>query len=142
MLLQRLADYAANQEVQLPKLHQMMPIRWLIDLDEKGGFQGFAMTSGSNKKNDRGKLFVAPSVAKTSGIKANLLADNVEYVLGIARDAEAKGADKVPLRHQAFRDEIARCEAATQHPGITAVRTFLETFDPANCPLPEGFGIR
>jgi CRISPR-associated protein Csd1 len=142
MLLQRLADYAANQDDQLPKLHQLMPIRWLIDLDERGSFQGFSQTSGSTKKNDRGKLFVAPAVARTVGIKANLLADNAEYVLGIARDPEAKGADKVPLRHRAFRDLIGNCAAATSDPGIKAVLTFLENFDPTFYPLPEGFDAK
>ncbi|MBC7544030.1 MAG: type I-C CRISPR-associated protein Cas8c/Csd1, partial [Candidatus Sericytochromatia bacterium] len=142
MLLQRLAEYAANQDDQMPKLYQEMPIRWLIDLTAEGQFQGFAMTVGDGKKTDRGKRYVAPSVSRTVDIKANLLADNGEYVLGANRDPAGGASEKVQRRHKAFRDVIVQCAEATKAPCLQAVQAFLVSLEQAQCPLPEGFDAK
>lgn len=136
MLLEKLSQYAGSLDLP-PAMYAKTPIRWLIDLDEKGQLIGFVQTSSEKKKgkSDRGKEYEAPHLAKTSGIKAKLLADNGEYVFGLARDSTKR--KRVDDRHRAFVEQVKACLAATQEETLRAVMNFLEQLDISKLNLPE-----
>lgn len=137
MLLKRLVDYSQRIEPS-PVGYLKMPIKWIIDLDLNGNFLGMVSTSSeSGKRRDRGKEYLAPHVGKTSGIKSRLLAENGEYVLGIARDE--KNLKKAKKRHQAFIEQIRRCADDTQEPNVIAVLSFLNKLPLAEHEIPEDF---
>ena len=104
MLLERLADYAGRLDELAPAMYIKTPIRWLIDLKPSGTLVGFVRTEGTGRKNDRGKVFAAPHAMRTStAVRPKLLADNGEYVLGVARkedrgarEAESWAGPKMP----------------------------------------------
>lgn len=145
MLLQALREYAKRGEgggsaSALPSMYQETPIKWLIDLDKDGNLlePGFITLVGDEgKKGDRGKRFAAPHAMKTVAIRAKLLVDNGEYVLGVARE-KSKPA-RVKDCHEAFVEEIRKCARGTRVPSVQAVLRFLENLDLDRMKLPEGF---
>ena len=143
MLLKRLVDYAVRLDHEsgtekLPPGYQQVPIRWLIELDMNGRFQGPSRTTdGSGSKRDRGKRFVAPDLMRSSGIRAKLLADNAEYVLG--RGKPESDPEKVRKRHEAFKNLVADCAEVTGLPEVQAVQHFLEQLNREELDLTENF---
>lgn len=136
MLLQKLSEYSQRLDDLAPFGYDKISIRWLINLDAEGNFLGFITTS-SGKKNDRGKVFLAPAVMKSVNIKASLLVGNGEYVLGKPRDpAKIK---RVLDCHQAFVQQVQECVAATQLPQVKAVHRFLTSLNLEALPLPDDF---
>lgn len=132
MLLERLGEYAAREGKEIPPaMYESIPIKWLVDLDVEGEFQGLVATSGDEKrKNDRGKEYLAPAVIRSSGIKPRLLADRVDYALGLV---EAGAGEKRQRRaneaHQAFVELVTACARATRLPEVIAVEKFLRDLD-------------
>jgi CRISPR-associated protein Csd1 len=137
MLLEKLSEYAGRVEIA-PPMYQETPIRWLIELDPQGNFLNFVPTSsGAEGKRDRGKRFPAPHIGKSSGIRAKLLTENLEYVLGVPRPGTAGSKlRKVQERHHAFVEEVRRCAEATREPAVQAVLKFLQNWDPRSARLP------
>lgn len=138
MLLKRLVEYSTRSEsaTATPTMYIKTPVRWLLDLDKAGLLQGFVQTS-SGKKNDRGKELLAPTIGRASGIKAKLLCDNGEYVLGLARDPTK--ADRVAECHRAFHDLARQCAEETGLPAVRAVNCFVEHLSGVQLEIPEGF---
>ncbi len=136
MLLQKLREYSQRLEDLAPPGYNPTPIRWLINLDGEGNFLGFITTS-SGRKNDRGKVFLAPSVMKSVNVKASLLVGNGEYVLGKPRSSSK--TERVAQCHEAFIQEVRNCAAATQNPQVQAVLEFLESSDLKSLSLPADF---
>ncbi len=134
MLLERLREYSNRLDLP-PTMYDKMRIKWLIDLDVKGEFLRFVPTVGTGKKNDPGKEYMAPHIGKTSEVKARLLAENGEYVLGIARDPEK--TQKVAERHQAFVKEVRQCATVTGEPAVQAVLRFLDHLNLGKLPIPK-----
>ncbi len=135
MLLQRLRDYSDFDRP--PTMYDRMRIKWLIALDRQGRFLGFVRTESEGKRGERGKEFFAPHIGKTSGVEARLLAENAEYVLGIARDRQKQA--RARRCHEAFVKRVRDCGVATTEPSVNAVLRFLEGLDLDKLPLPEGF---
>ena len=139
MLLEKLRHYAGRLNLP-PPMYQKAPIRWLIDLDQSGNLvgNGLTMTTGGRKgKNDRGKEYEAPHVGRAAGIRAKLLADTGEYVLGIARDP--KKQSRVDECHKAFIERVRACAAETEEPSVIAVLKFLEGSTHNSFVLPDDF---
>jgi CRISPR-associated protein Csd1 len=136
MLLKKLCEYSQRLDDLAPFGYDKTPIRWLINLDAGGNFLGFITTS-SGRRNDWGKVFFAPVVMKSVNVKASLLVDNAEYVLGKPRDpAKIK---RVQECHLAFKKQVQDCAVATQNPQVQAVLNFLESLDLHALALPEDF---
>ncbi|MDV0445547.1 hypothetical protein MmiAt1_11300 [Methanimicrococcus sp. At1] len=104
MILQALYEYyqrkAALPDSQIaPEGWQKKEIPYIIVLDADGRFITIEDTREGEGKNIRTKQFLVPAeVKKTSGIKANLLWGNVEYVFGIItpkNEKEAKTKNKI-----------------------------------------------
>jgi CRISPR-associated protein Csd1 len=139
MLLEKLSEYADRLDLP-PTMYLKTPIRWLIDLDQEGNFLGFVATEGKGGKNDRGKEFLAPHAARSSGVKAKLLADNGEYVLGIARaESKPEWVKRVKECHRQFVELVKKSVEATHEPAVMAVYQFLERLPASALSLPEGF---
>jgi CRISPR-associated protein Csd1 len=137
MLLQRLGEHAAGLDLA-PTMYLRTAIRWLLDLDSAGKLLGPPVrTEGGGGKNDRGKEFLAPHRERTVAVVPKLLADNAEYVLGIARDP-AKQA-RVNRCHEAFVALVRDCAAKTKHPPVQAVARFYEAYRRGSVRLPEDF---
>lgn len=137
MLLERLQDHAARLELE-PPMYVRRPIRWLIDLDRTGRLLGTPIrTVGRGGANDPGKDYVAPHVGKTSGIAAKLLAENGEYVLGLARDPKKQA--RVNRCHEAFVALIRDCAEKTGHPAVVAVARFYDTYIRGSLCMPDDF---
>ena len=62
-------------------------------------------------------------VTRTVGVKAKLLVDTAEYVLGIARETSKPA--RVAQAHQAFIDLVEECARTVGEPAVGAVRAFL-----------------
>src|SRR2546427_117885 len=134
MLLEKLCEYAERLDLP-PTMYVKTAIRWLIDLDLQGNCYGFVPTEGRGGKRDRGKAMLAPHVLRTSSaIRAKVLADNGEYVLGVARE-ESKPAQVVKC-HVDFVDLVKQCADATQEPMVQAVFQFLERLSVTSLTLP------
>lgn len=111
-----------------PSGYQMQPIKGIIRLDASGTFLGIDLTDGGLGNKDRGKRYPAPDIVRAAGIRAKLLVDNAEYVLGFAR---REGDKKVVDRHAAFIAEINKCYDETKAPVLKAVKKFLSAIDHA-----------
>jgi len=153
MLLRQLVDYAARLEREdnssvLPSGYQKVGIRCIINLDRMGRIIGepTQTTNGLEGKREGAKQFLVPQLVRSSGIKAKLLADNVEYVLGKERKVppakKAQHSQKVKKYHQAFVDAVQECADATHLPEVQAVAHFLETVDLESLELPEEIDLQ
>jgi len=136
MLLQRLVEYS-ERIPSTPVMYNKLAVKWIIDIDENGNLLGMTITSDSGKKNDRGKEFLTPHIGKSSGIKAKLLADNGEYVLGIAR--EDSDVEKVKKRHSAFIMLTETAEKSTGEPTLKAITDFYRQGQDGKIQIPDDF---
>jgi CRISPR-associated protein Csd1 len=136
MLLEKLCEYAERLDLP-PTMYVKTAIRWLIDLDLQGNLHGFVATEGRGGKRDRGKEILAPHIGRAAGVRAKLLADNGEYVLGVARK-ESKPV-RVAQCHTDFVALVKQCADATQESIVKAVYQFLERLSVCSVALPAGF---
>jgi len=127
MILQELHDYyqrkAADPESGIaPEGFEWKAIPFLIVLDAQGQFVSIQDTrEGEGKKKESKQFLVPQGEKKASGIKANLLWDNVEYALG----ANPRRRDDIPARHAAFVARI-RAELPQGQQEVSALLRFLE----------------
>jgi CRISPR-associated protein Csd1 len=140
MLLERLREYALDQDDAPPAGYQHQPVRYIIRIDESGRFLRMLDTADTGNGN-RGRPTLAPHVKRSSGVKAKLLADNGEYVLGIAREDPKKPAnlDRIAAQHEAFVNLVKSCAEATGEPSVRAVVSFLQGDIPAREQLDNDF---
>lgn len=136
MFLQRLREYSFRLEKLPPLGYDKTPIRWLIHLNRHGNFLGF-ITTASGRKRDRGREYLAPTVLKSSNVKASLLVGNGEYVLGHSRPQSK--AERVAKCHQEFVEVLKECARRTGHPYVQAVCRFLASLAPESLLLPPDF---
>jgi CRISPR-associated protein Csd1 len=140
MLLERLRDYGTRtaQTEPVPSMYTLTPVRYQVELDKDGHLLGIVDLSDPGRPGGKqGLRRLTPTLTKTSGVRAKLLADTAEYALGIARDP-AKQL-RVNDSHKSFKDLVARCGDQTGDPTVRAVQTFLELLDPAALELPDNF---
>ena len=140
MILQALYGYyqrkAADPESALPPFgFEWKEIPFIIELDERGNLIQIEDTrEGSGRKKTARVYLVPQAVKKTSGIAANLLWDNAEYVLGILRKVKPgqkkPDARRVAEQQKAFYRRIRELpEEAQADPGIRAVLAFFDRLD-------------
>lgn len=132
MILQALVDYyhrkAADPEGGIaPEGWEYKEIPFVIVIDQEGRFVQLEDTrSGEGKKRVAKSYLVPKGEKKTSGIKANLLWDSLEYVLGVdASEKEGKAA----LKHEAFKERSLMFLSDHTDLGALALRTFLESIE-------------
>lgn len=127
MILQALKGYydrkAQDPDGGLaPQGFEWKEIPFVIVLDTKGGLVQIEDTRSGEGKKKRAKPFLVPQgVKKTSGVAANALWDNAEYVLGVDSKGKAK---RVIEQHIAFKARLA--ELPDDDAGALAVKDFLD----------------
>ena len=131
MILQALIQYyerkSSVEEGALPPPgFERKIIRVIIEINRQGDLIQIRVT---DKDSISSEYIVPQGVKKTSGVAANLLWDNAEYVLGLA----VKGKpERVIKQHEAFLERIRSLgEPAKSDTGIHALLCFLENFDTA-----------
>lgn len=134
MLLEKLVEYAQTQLADSvpPPGYQKQPIRYVISLTTSGEVEGVLDTSSREAKF--GHSLLAPHVKKTSGIASRLLAENGEYVLGVARGGSgtASEREKTSRRHEAFKQLVAESAEAIKEPALHVVARFLASYSAAD----------
>lgn len=135
MILQALNDYYrrkcddADPAQRLPVFGlEQKEIPFLLEITSEGKLLQLIDTRSLNGKKKVAQTFRVPQgVKKTSGVAANLLWDNLEYVLGV--DTKGK-PERVVDQHAQFVARIKALPAAVQEDaGIQAVLAFLENLD-------------
>lgn len=127
MILQALNDYyerkAADPEGALaPEGFEYKEIPFVLVLDESGALVNIEDTRQMANKKLRARSFLVPQGEKrSSGIKAYLMWDNVEYALGIVSKGKP---ERVTLQHETF---IKRVESLNldDDAGVNALLSFL-----------------
>lgn len=135
MILQALVDYYARRCTD-PNPARRLPapgledkdIPFVIELEGNGRVRQLRDTRQPDGKRLRAQRFLVPQgEKKTSGVKANLLWDSAEYVIGLTRERKG-GGELAPA--QAFRSRIEALPEQVRHdPGIQAVRAALDKGD-------------
>lgn len=135
MILEALSDYYrrkcddADPAQRLPVFGlEQKEIPFLLEITREGKLVQLIDTRSLDGKKKVAQTFRVPQgVKKTSGVAANLLWDNLEYVLGV--DTKGK-PERVVDQHAKF---VARIKAlppnAQEDAGIQAVLAFLENLD-------------
>ena len=127
MILQALYDYyerkAADPESTVaPEGWEWKEIPYLIVINKEGRFVAINDTREGEGKVKRARPFLVPQSAKrASGIKANLLWDNIEYALG----ANPRKRKDVSQRHKAFIERLGNDVAGKEVPSVNALLQFL-----------------
>lgn len=125
MVLRELVAYDERAEDRLPSGYQSKPVRYEIRLDAEGRRVGpvLDLADGSERATKRGQARIVPHLKRANGIRPILLADNAEYVLGLAR--EGSKPERVEKQHAAFVELVEACAAETGDDTVAAVARFL-----------------
>lgn len=123
MLLQRLKEY--GERMNAPPLYEMLPLRYIIRLNEIGEFQG--MVDLATKEEKRGALHLLPDCVRSSGIHPKIGADTAEYVLGIVKEPGKE--DRAKACHDAFVAENHRAAVSLNSTEFQAIDRFLQAYD-------------
>ncbi len=135
MILQALVDYydrrcaSGDPARRLPAQGlEEKEIPFVIELEVDGRVRQLRDTRQPGGKRLRAQTFLVPQgEKKTSGVKANLLWDTAEYVIGLARQRKS-GGELSPA--QAFRQRIEALTAeAKADAGVKAVLAALDRAD-------------
>ena len=129
MILQALCEYY-ERKPDLPRPgFETKAIPFVIEINSAGQLVQIEDTRTLEGKKKIARNFVVPQGAKkTSGVAANLLWDNAEYVLGITSTGKP---DRVQEQHAAFQAKLDALADKTGDDGLQAVRTFLQAPDRA-----------
>jgi len=111
-------------------MYQRTSVRWIIDIDSQGKFLGLVATSSGGKR-DRGIPMLVPHVLRANSIRAKLLCDNAEYVLGFPRKVkdpikQSKRKGDALKKHEEFKRVVHECASNTGEPAVSSVLCFLE----------------
>lgn len=145
MILQALYDYyqrkcaAADAADRLPAYgFEEKEIPFVLEITADGQLIQLRDTRSPEGKKKVGRRYLVPQgVKRASGITANLLWDNLEYVTGV--DTRGK-PERVVEQHAAFRARINALPASAQaDPGLQAVQRFLDTLDVDRLALEPAF---
>lgn len=129
MILQALKGYYDRKSADpdgsiAPEGFEYKEIPFVIVLDEQGNFVQIEDTRYQEGKKLRAKAFLVPHGEKrTTGVKANLLWDNAEYIFGICVKNKP---DRVKEQHEDFINRI-RLLGADQDIGVKAILSFLSS---------------
>lgn len=133
MMLQALCRLADTEKLVDDPDHEFKLISWVVSLDREGNLLGIAdqrrnVNEGTKRKPKwEGRPVLVPrQPIRTSGDAAFFLVDKSEYVLGIDPTGK-RASDHLERRAKLFRDQVARCQDATQDPAVNAVVRFLDS---------------
>lgn len=126
MILRRIVEFAERQDSTLPAGYQPRFVTKEIDLQLDGKLRNVIPLSGETRGKRIGRTRHEPqeSPMRTVAVKPRLFADNVNYVLGKAREKDSPA--KVAERHQAWRELIDQvAQELPEVPEVLAVKMWL-----------------
>lgn len=132
MILQSLANYyrrkTSVEESELaPFGFERKGMEFLLLLDRDGVLVNIEDTREQQGKKRVAREYLVPQgVKKTSGIAANLLWDNAEYVLGLVQKGKP---ERTAQAHEQFVSRIRNELGALEDEGVEAVLKFFEQLD-------------
>ena len=135
MILQALVDYYDRRCANMDPARRLpaygledKAIPFIVELEADGRVRQLRDTRQPDGKRARAQTFLVPQgEKKTSGVKANLLWDSAEYVIGLARERKS-GGEASPA--QAFRQRLEALPAeAHADAGAQAVLAALDRDD-------------
>ena len=133
MILKALADYydrmLNDPDCDVPPYgFEDKEIPFLIVLSKNGRFVNIRDTrTGDGKKRNAREFRVPLGEKKTSGIKANLLWDNPQYVLGLPKSNTAKNTQKSKDSLKEFKKKIHEIFYDIEDEGIKAICDFYDS---------------
>lgn len=137
MILQALKSYydrkAADPDSGIaPEGWEWREFDYLALIDEQGNFISFQDVREGDGKFKRGHRYLVPALGekKGSGIKANLLWENIEYVFGVPVPTKQKlkpDIERVKKQHKAFVEKLDAINGGG--PVIEAIREALQRSD-------------
>jgi len=136
MILKALADYYERMLNDpgcdvAPEGFEKKPIPFLIVIDRDGRFINLRDTrTGEGKKKNAREFIVPQGEKKTSGVKANLLWDNPQYVLGVPKGESEKDKQRAHDSSKTFETRIMNTFSRNFNDEcIAAVSKFLSEKD-------------
>ncbi len=130
MILNRIVEFAERHAAQ-PTGYQPRFITKVIRLRPNGTLINVQPLSGEKRGKREGRTRSEPqeSPLRTVGVKARLLADNVNYALGKTREKDKP--EQVQARHAAWITLLDECMAATSDPDVSAVVAWVQSGGPS-----------
>jgi len=129
MILQALTDYYRRKRNQdpgsLPDMgFELRPIDFAIVLSPDGTFRGLDDLRDMEGKRATGRMTLVPqAVKRSSGVSANLLWDNIGYVLGYdGKDKPERAREQAAAFAQRIRETFPE-----PPPGVSALLRFLDS---------------
>lgn len=159
MILQALSDYY-RRKCDDPDPAQRLPvfgleqkeIPFILEISAEGELLQLRDTREIQDKKKVARVFKVPmGIKKTSGVAANLLWDNAEYVLGVP-DTKKLEESKLKDKESEYRERLKQMQAsfvakiqalsttALQDAGIIAVLKFLQSANTERLECQPGWG--
>lgn len=133
MILKSLADYYQrlldSPNINIPEIgFEKKGIPFIIVIDKEGNFISIRDTRTEGDKSKIPRDFLVPQgEIKSSGIKANLLWDNPQYVFEQPKSSQKKDIDRAVEAHKEFKKKLADSFPDDfSDIGIHALNKFLE----------------
>ncbi len=136
MILQKLIEHSSSLDMP-PANFDFVPVKYIINIDNKGIFQSLDLLDGGRRTNDRGKKLLSPTLVRSSGIKPKLLVDNSAYVLGVSENVNKK--EKTKKAHEQFQQLLSECLKESANLMIEGILHFYENNDYGNLPFPDDY---
>ena len=130
MILQALTEYYARRAADpasaiAPPGWEWKALPFLVEIDRQGSFVQLVDTRVPDGKRAIPTRYLVPkAVVRTSGVKPNLLWDNLEYVLG-AEPGMGEPSARAVRQHDAFVAAIEERFGAEPDADLTAVLRFV-----------------
>ncbi|MEJ5171192.1 MAG: type I-C CRISPR-associated protein Cas8c/Csd1, partial [Fimbriimonadales bacterium] len=140
MILKRIMEFAERQNPP-PLGYQKRFITKIIQLDANGKCRGVLAEGPDQRGKQSGWWMWVPqeSPARTSKAEARLIADNGEYVLGLAKEpkqdtpaARAKAQKNARHRHELWVKRVRECSGAVPIKEVQAVCKWVDAGGPAD----------
>lgn len=106
MILQSLVRLAEHQGLMAERGFDVKPVHWTVDIDRSGRVLGVVSTAHKPegaKKEVFKTLSIPRRSSRTSGVSAELLLDNVQYLFGLGDPKKPFKADRVQEAVDAFQ---------------------------------------
>ncbi len=132
MILSRLVEFWESVPNSLPPGYANEFLTKEIALDSEGKLLRVIALSGETRAKREGLTLPVPreSPGRSSGVRARLVHDNPEYVLGhVATEVKGRKPEpaKVRQRHEAYVELLRGAFEATQEPSLQAILRWIES---------------
>lgn len=125
MILRRLLELSERMMDLPPSGYQPGFITKIIRLKADGTLRDVIPTSGETRGKRQGLTVLVPreTPQRTVSVKARLICDNANYVLG--RQREKDSAAKAAERHAAYVALLDQCAEQTKEPSVLAIQKWV-----------------